>query len=45
MNAKSLITSIALSVALSASGFANAGTPITKNGVTTVHLDEYNGYY
>lgn len=44
MNAKSLITSIALSVALGASGFANAGT-ITKNGVTTVHLDEYNGYY
>ena len=22
-----------------------AGTPVTKNGVTTIHLDEYNGYF
>lgn len=34
---------VALSILLAASG--HAGTPQTKNGVTTIHLDEYNGYF
>ncbi len=24
---------------------AAAGTPVTENGVTTIHLDQYNGYF
>jgi len=34
---------VALSLLLAATG--HAGTPQTKNGVTTIHLDEYNGYF
>lgn len=24
---------------------ASAGTPVTEDGVTTIHLDQYNGYF
>lgn len=30
---------------LLASSFAFAGTPVTQNGVTTIHLDQYGGYF
>ena len=33
-------------VALGASGLAQAETPVTRDdGVTVIHLDEYNGYF
>lgn len=32
-------------LSLAASGFTYAATPTTKDGVTTIHLDEYNGYF
>ncbi|NOR42633.1 MAG: hypothetical protein GQ572_04790 [Gammaproteobacteria bacterium] len=31
--------------ALTATGIVQAATPTTKDGVTTIHLDEYNGYF
>ena len=30
---------------LAVAGFAGAATPATENGVTTIHLDEHNGYF
>ena len=45
MNAKNLFSGIALSLVLGTSGFAHADTPVTRDGVTTIHLDEYNGYF
>ncbi len=42
---KALLKTLVLSLALIA-GVANAGTPQTNaDGVTVVHLDEYNGYF
>ena len=40
-----LVSSILLLLLLAASGITNAAPPVTKNGVTTIHLDEYNGYF
>lgn len=34
-----------LVLALAAGGTAVAGTPQTSNGITTIHLDQYNGYF
>jgi len=39
----SLIAALLVGVTLSAG--ALAGTPNTEDGVTTIHLDEYNGYF
>ncbi len=36
-----LFTSIIIGLA----GFAHAGLPETKNGVTVIHLDQYGGYF
>lgn len=42
---KALLTTLVLSLALIA-GAAQAGTPETNaEGVTVIHLDEYNGYF
>ncbi len=42
---KALLKTLVLSLALIAA-VANAGTPQTNaDGVTVVHLDEYNGYF
>jgi len=30
---------------LAVAGTSGAATPKTENGVTTIHLDEYNGYF
>ena len=45
MYVKHLVSSIALGMALTVSGFASADLPTTRNGVTTIHLDEHNGYF
>lgn len=44
---RTLFASLFLSAALAgaAAGAANAATPSTENGVTTIHLDQYNGYF
>ena len=34
-----------LALALIAAASVNAATPTTKNGITTIHIDEYNGYF
>lgn len=42
------ILTLAAALALTApllSGNANAATPTTTDGVTTIHLDQYNGYF
>lgn len=45
MTSKTLINSIVLGISMMVSSLALAGLPQTKNGVTTIHLDEYNGYF
>lgn len=45
MNAKNLLQGLLLLIALTATGISQAATPTTKDGVTTIHLDEYNGYF
>lgn len=35
----------ALAISVVAVGSAYAATPTTKEGVTTIHLTEYNGYF
>lgn len=40
-----LLSSLLLLLSLAASGITHAATPTTKDGVTTIHLDEYNGYF
>ena len=45
MNTINFLYGLALLIALTATGLVNAATPTTKNGVTTIHLDEYNGYF
>lgn len=45
MNTKNLIQGFLLLIALTATGISQAAAPTTKNGVTTIHLDEYNGYF
>lgn len=42
-NFSKIATAMALSFAAMASSFA--ATPTTKDGVTTIHLTEYNGYF
>ncbi|NNG12177.1 MAG: hypothetical protein HKM88_02900 [Halobacteria archaeon] len=45
MKISNLIRTTFLVFALGLSGLAAAGTPVTENGVTTINLDEYNGYF
>ena len=45
---KTTLKSTVLLVALLFGGFSQlaiAATPTTVDGVTTIHLDEYNGYF
>lgn len=44
MSLKQILTR-ALVVLAFATGIAGAAAPTTKDGVTTIHLDEYNGYF
>jgi len=45
MNIKNFLYGALLLLSLAATGVVNAATPTTENGVTTIHLDEYNGYF
>lgn len=45
MNIKNLLTSAVFGAAILASGVSLADVPQTVNGVTTIHLQEYNGYF
>lgn len=40
-----LLSRLLLMLSLAVTGFSYAGAPTTKDGVTTIHLDEYNGYF
>ena len=40
-----MFKSLIISMALAFSALASAATPTTQDGVTTIHLDEYNGYF
>lgn len=44
-NMTPLLRTLLFVTLLAVAGFAQAGTPVTQNGVTTIHLDEYNGYF
>ena len=45
MNTGKALGSLALTVLLSLPGLAGAEVPATVDGVTIIHLDEYNGYF
>ena len=45
MTKSKIISTLLLFAAVTISGVTNAATPTTKAGVTTIHLDEYNGYF
>jgi len=45
MTTKQMLSSSLLIFTLAISGFASAARPVTKDGVTTIHLDEHNGYF
>ena len=45
MNTKNFLYGFLLLLTLTATGITQAATPTTKDGVTTIHLDEYNGYF
>ena len=42
---RKLAITLFLAASLLAAGIGNAAPPETRNGVTTIHLDEYNGYF
>ena len=45
MNIKNLLASAVFGAAILASGISFADLPKTVDGVTTIHLQEYNGYF
>ena len=45
MNRTSPLTRALLLLAFLLPALGNAAPPVTSNGVTTIHLDEYNGYF
>ena len=45
MNIRNLLRTALVALALGLAGLAAAGTPVTEDGVTTIHLDEFNGYF
>ena len=45
MKFRTLFTSLLLSAALIIPGVSIAAPPVTKDGVTTINLNEYNGYF
>lgn len=40
-----IVSAFAIAVSLLVAATGHAGTPQTKDGVTVIHLDEYNGYF
>ena len=45
MNSKKILYGFLLLLILTTTGITQATTPTTTDGVTTIHLDEYNGYF
>ena len=45
MNIKTLISKLVIGIALTLPVLSFAGSPQTKDGVTTIHLTEHNGYF
>lgn len=45
MNTKDFLLGSLLLIALTVTGIVHATPPTTTNGVTTIHLNEYNGYF
>lgn len=45
MTIKNITTSLLLAAALVFPSLSFAGVPLNKDGVTTIHLDEYSGYF
>lgn len=45
MNTKDFLLGSLLLIALTVTGIVHAAPPTTTNGVTTIHLNEYNGYF
>ena len=45
MKSNNLLASVVFGAALFATGVSFADVPQTVNGVTTIHLQEYNGYF
>jgi hypothetical protein len=45
MTKSNIFSKLLLVFTLAVAGLASAATPSTENGVTTIHLDEYNGYF
>lgn len=39
------ILAVLLGFFMTVGGLAHAAKPVTEDGVTTIHLDEYNGYF
>ena len=42
---KSIVVKILLLTSLLLPGLASAALPTTENGITTIHLDQYGGYF
>ena len=40
-----LIHAACLALLMAVGGLAHGAKPVTEDGVTTIHLDEYNGYF
>jgi hypothetical protein len=45
MSLKKFLAHTLVVIAFATAGSVNAAVPTTENGVTTIHLDEYNGYF
>ena len=45
MNIRYIFATLVLIFMVTSPWLARADVPITENGVTTIHLDEYNGYF
>lgn len=45
MSLKKILASALVVFAFTTAGGASAAVPTTENGVTTIHLDEHNGYF
>lgn len=45
MKIHTLFTSLVLATAMAIPGISLATPPVTKDGITTINLNEYNGYF
>ncbi len=40
-----MLRTLFISLLFASTFSANAATPVTENGITRIHLDQYNGYF